>query len=108
MAARVERQRGLLRRSARHERAQHEADEQARHDPPDRAEHADQRELLFLRLDVVERERVGEAERRHVAEIVEQQQQDERGGVPVKLRDGEAERTPPRRCSTPSTFSVAK
>src|SRR5881296_1424324 len=75
----VERQRGLFRHAC-HDAAQHEADEQSGYNPADRAEHPDQRKLLLLRLDVVERQAVGEAERRHIAQVVNQQEHDEQHG----------------------------
>ena len=43
----VERERRLL-RDGRYEIAQHEADEQPRHDPADGAEHANQGKLFLL------------------------------------------------------------
>ncbi len=76
---RVERQRGLF-GDGRHQGAQDEADEQPGHDPAERAEYPDQGKLFFLRLDVVECQAVREAERGHVAQVVEQQEHDEHRG----------------------------
>ena len=49
------------------------ADEEPGDDPADRAEHADRRELAPRILHLVERQRVAQRERRHVAERVDQQ-----------------------------------
>ncbi len=51
------------------------ADEQAGGDPADGAEHADLRKVARRILDVVERQRVGQRQRRHVAEGVAEQHQ---------------------------------
>jgi hypothetical protein len=57
-ARRVEGQRGRLGERIAGEADQHEADEEPGHDPADRAEDANQRKLLLLVRDVVERQRV--------------------------------------------------
>ena len=66
-----------------HERVgvQHLADDDARRDPADRAEHADDREVARRILHVMERDRIGQRQRRHVAERVQNQQRIERREV---------------------------
>jgi hypothetical protein len=85
---------GRLLRHAADDGSQHQADEQSRDDPADRPEHPDQRELLLLGLDVVEREAVGEPQRRHVAEIVGEEQQDESGRGRGEARHGKENHAP--------------
>jgi hypothetical protein len=76
-------------RDFRHQAAYPQADEQPGHDPADGAEHPDQRELLFLRLDVMEGQAVGQAQGGHVAQVVEQQQDDEQRRLAAELRHAE-------------------
>src|SRR5207247_8552896 len=52
----------------------------------DRGEYADQGELLLLILDVVERQRIHQAERRHVTEVVKKKQPDKECWSASRLR----------------------
>src|SRR5262252_3894829 len=54
------------------------ADEEAGHDPADRPEDADRRELAARILHLAERQRVAQRERRHVAQRVDEQHEIER------------------------------
>ena len=72
------------------------ANHDAGHDPADGAEHADDGELPARIAHVVERDRVGQRECRHVAERVGDQRGIERGEG--GLRRGEPEEPAPTRC----------
>ena len=76
-ARRVERPGRLFRNDLTGEETQDEADEEARGDPADRAEHPDQRILRFPVLDAVKGDGVHQAQGRHVADIEDEQEEDE-------------------------------
>ena len=75
---------GDLHRRGQRVRVKHLADEHSRGDPADGAEHANDREVARRIDDMMERHRVGERQRRHVAERVREEQRIE--GAPVGLR----------------------
>ncbi len=62
-------------------------DEQARHDPADRPEDANQRELAAGIVHLPERQRVAQRQRRHVAERVDQQHDVERTEARLQRRE---------------------
>ena len=74
-AGRVQRERRRIRQLPRAEPTEDEPDKQTGDDPANRAVNANQRELLFLITDVVEREGIGEPERGHVTQVVEEDQE---------------------------------
>ena len=92
-----------------HERVgvKHFADDDARDDPADRSEHADDRKVARRVRDVVERDRVRERQRRHVAQRVQRSAADRTSRTSSASRRAHIN-TPPSRCSSASSFSLEK
>ena len=88
-SARIQRQRRAIGQRIAGKPAEHKADKKTGGNPTDGAEHPDHRKLPLLVVDVVKRQRVRQSQSRHVAQVVQQQQQNEHARRCRGLRHGE-------------------